>query len=114
MQKLKVFHFIILLVMMAAQLSLAQHMSVHFTAHDHAYGHDIQHEQEHGHERPSTNELCQLCIFAKGFAHALTAEQNILHTLLPAHSYQPPAVQPHITQHPLHGYLARAPPSYLI
>jgi hypothetical protein len=103
-------HFFMILLLLGAQLALAQHASVHFTDH----GHETHHEHEEAEDERYADELCQICIFSKGLTSGLPLDGSYVTTLLARTSYKVPFAQNYITQQASSGYLARGPPSFLI
>ncbi len=104
-------NLVLILLMLGAQIALAQHATVHFTDH----GHSAQHHHDDNKEgTPQTGELCQICILNKNIAHALTPDAFIREVVVTQSAYRVPFAQNHITRQASQGYLARGPPLFLI
>jgi hypothetical protein len=97
----------LLLVMLLAQLTLAQH----YTVHDHDISSPFH--QEHDDNTPTTGEKCQIFIFAKGLSNSLISQ---------AVEISSPYIQPlkliitaqtFIIRNETSDYQARAPPRFL-
>ena len=107
----KYIKLLLILLMLGAQLALAQHATVHFTDHGHIETHHDH--SDHG-GTPKAGELCQICVFAKSFANTAIPDGVLIPAALMDSSYHVPPAQNHITRQASHGYLARGPPSFLI
>lgn len=114
-------YLLLILLMLGAQIGLAQHATVHFTDHghiSHAEHHDHDdhgvHEEPDGNTAPETAELCQICIFAKSLSYSFAPEDITLPVTLTAHSDTPLLSQNCPSQESRHRYLARAPPAFLV
>jgi len=97
---------LLIMLLLGAQLALAQHATVHFTDHG-----GIHHQ--HDNDSPQVNELCQLCIFAKGFAHGLSPDDAVLHADFLISSYRVPVAHNYLKRQESQGYLSRGPPAFL-
>ena len=67
----------LLFCLLLAQIGLAEHSSVHVAAHIYA---GQQHEDDGNHGKPhhKANELCQICLGAQLFSHAVLSQQTLL------------------------------------
>ncbi len=104
----------VLLVMMMAQVGLAQHATVHFTDHSHIDYHHNDGNDGDQDQHKNTDEACQICLSAKAFSHGLLGDQD---SALIAIAYtQTIAVQAgqHYRQIKRGLYNPRAPPTFLI
>ena len=61
---------ILMVVMLLAQIGVAQHSSVHFTDHGH-YGHN--HDDHEKHDQNAT-ENCQICLITKSLSFGLASD----------------------------------------
>ena len=104
----------LILCMIGAQLALAQHATVHFALEGYGEIHATQHQDNGHHHKPQADKFCQLCLFAKGLAHALTSEAAIV----PPDVFKIGIIFPAILDVPVRQnaklYQARAPPAFLI
>ena len=107
----------LVLLMLGAQLALAQHATVHFAEQQeivNAYMHQSGHDSPSGHHGPHLKVVCQLCLFSKGISHTITPVSIVFNGPVEISAYKTPLAQSHITRQSSHGYLARGPPAFLI
>ncbi|MCC6598309.1 MAG: hypothetical protein IT559_05935 [Alphaproteobacteria bacterium] len=110
---------ILLALIVLAQFALAQHSTVHFSEKDHAgfhLAHSVDHE-DHGSDQnksPYTNKLCQICLFAKSFSHALLSNPALISHDTFKVIFVFPSTQDVRVQAIASAYQPRAPPIFLI
>jgi hypothetical protein len=100
----------LVLLMLGAQLAIAQHASLHFTERDYV----AYHQENHNEGTPQALEICQLCISAKASSFAVVQDDVIVYNLSVEAYYKAQLTQYYIKQQISHGYLSRAPPFFLI
>ncbi len=102
---------IFVLIMLLAQIGIAQHNVVHFKGHGHSEHHHDDHNDDH---KKNVSETCQTCLLVKSLSFGLVT----YHPDLPTPEFVGCAFlnndnrAPTSNQHAL--YHARAPPGFLI
>lgn len=106
----------LILMMLAAQLALAQHATVHFLEDQHigiAFQQTGDSAPAPNHHGPEKDKICQICLLAKGFSHiSLFAVAEIPVVVHPA-AFVFPAAQEVPVPATSFSYEARAPPAFL-
>ena len=120
MKSFRSYSFAVLVSVLLAQLSFAQHMTVHFAEHGytvHAAHDDHDHHHDHSDEQPEQDharELCDVCILGKSFSLGL-AVSNADIPVSAAVAERPLALSSsNKHQRFVASYHARAPPAFLI
>lgn len=99
-----------ILMLLTAQLALAQHATVHFLEDQYA----VSHEHHADHSQPSKDKICQVCLFAKGFAHSDLVAGNDVPSIDALTLSVVPDLQGTRNGHDVLPYEARGPPSVFL
>ncbi len=109
---------LVFVLLLGAQLALAQHATVHLTPEGHA-GFHVEHGSNnngHGgdHNKPRSDRFCQICIFAKSFSQALLGAPAFVPESAFKLAFVFPPPQDMRVQALTRAYQPRAPPVFLI
>lgn len=104
---------VLALVMLLAQVGVAQHASVHFTDHGHyEHSHD---GHDHGDENNKTaQENCSICLLTKALGFGIVPEQALVYASLSSDHGLFQGYDLFVSNQQLQPYNPRAPPTFLI
>lgn len=106
-----------LVMLLGAQLALAQHAAVHFATEGHIGIHTEQGsdgKSNPGPNKPQSDKLCQICLLAKSFSHIVLNSPALVPQTVFEFSFIFPPAQEVRVQAIASAYQPRAPPAFLI
>ena len=108
----------LILVMLTAQLALAQHATVHFLEDETIVSvvnadSGVNTIDRNDADKHKADILCQICLFSKGLSHTVLASGITLHILFPSADIIVPDLPVFHVYAQLSANRARAPPVFL-
>lgn len=102
----------LILLMLVAQLALAQHATVHFLEDQYKTAQHQNHDPAQT-DRHDKSKSCQICVTAKELGHLLTSADMAAVVTLLAAIFMVWPLRRNIKPLPVAFYSSRAPPSFL-
>jgi hypothetical protein len=101
----------LIVLMLGAQLALAQHATVHSTPGYEAFRTAKTDAVHTDHDKAPHDKSCQICVLANGLSHALGSDAALALPAIRNETFSPPSAHEMRVRFLAAAYQARAPPA---